>query len=161
MMGRDDAQAREAFQAVEKAGTKGFAKNDVDLANFFVATAKTLSSPGVIPSSRPLVKGPSSHEVFALLPFALKDISRLDVQDAALLLDQFVTAQPAGKFAWIAELKPVAQKYLDDCRVYLNWKSQPKPTPALDLRKRLKTRSALADEMSGLQKQPAPSTAPA
>ncbi|MDP9186943.1 MAG: serine/threonine protein kinase, partial [Verrucomicrobiota bacterium] len=57
MIGRDDAQAREAFQAVEKAGTKGFAKNDVDLANFFVATAKTLLSPGVIPSSRPLVKG--------------------------------------------------------------------------------------------------------
>ena len=158
MIGRDNAQAREAFQAVEKAGTKSFAKNDVDLANFFVATAKTLLSPGVIPSSRPLFKGPSSHEVFALLPFALKDISRLDVQDAALLLDQFVTAQPAEKFAWIAELKLVAQKYLDDCRVYLNWKSQPKPTPAPDLRKRLKTRSALADEMSGLETQRAPST---
>jgi predicted RNA-binding Zn-ribbon protein involved in translation (DUF1610 family) len=158
MIGRDDAQAREALQAVEKEGVKGFAKEDVDLANFFVATAKSLLLPNVIPSGRPSVKGPASHEAFALLPFALKDISRLDVQDAALLLDQFVNAQPAGKFAWIAELKPVAQKYLDDCRVYLNWKSLPNPTPAPDLRKLLKTRSALADEMSGLEKQRAPST---
>jgi predicted RNA-binding Zn-ribbon protein involved in translation (DUF1610 family) len=158
MIGRDDAQAREAFQAVEKEGVKGFAKEDVDLANFFNATAKSLLLPNVIPSGQPSVKGPTSHEAFALLPFALKDISRLDVQDAALLLDQFVNAQPAGKFAWIAELKPVAQKYLDDCRVYLNWKSQPNPTPAPDLRKLLKTRSALADEMSGLERQRAPST---
>src|SRR5207244_10152896 len=39
MIGRDDAQARESFKAIEKAGRKGFAKNDVDLADFFVATS--------------------------------------------------------------------------------------------------------------------------
>src|SRR5207249_11946365 len=64
-IGRDDAQTRESFQAIEKAGTKGFAKNDVDLANFFVATSKTLLSPGPVQSGQLSLKGPNSPELFA------------------------------------------------------------------------------------------------
>src|SRR6266446_4389692 len=131
MIGRDDAQARESFQAIEKAGTKGFAKNDVDLADFFVATSRTLLLPGPVQSGQLSLKGPSSPELFAFFFFALKDINQLDVQNAAQLLEQFVKTQPSGKFAWIAELKPVAQKYLDDCRFYLSWKSQPNRSRAL------------------------------
>ena len=155
MIGRDDGQAREAFQAVEKAGVKGFAREDVDLANFMVATSKTLLSPGRVQSGQLSVKGPSWPELFGLFPFALKDISQLDVQDAVPLLDQFTKAQPTGKFAWIAELKPIAQKYLDDCRFYSSWKANPasKASPASDLKKQLKTRSAISDAILGKEKQ--------
>jgi hypothetical protein len=158
MIGRDDSQAREAFQSVQNAGTKGFSKDDVDLANFFLATSKMLLAPTAIQASAVSVKGPGSPELFALFPFALKDIDQLDVQDASQLLDQFVKAQPSGKFVWIAELKPIAQKYLDDCRFYLAWKSQ-KPA-ALPDRKQLKTRSAISDAIFGKEK-PAPGGAPA
>ncbi len=157
MIGRDDGQAREAFQAVEKAGVKGFAREDVDLANFMVATSKTLLSPGRVQSGQLSVKGPSWPELFGLFPFALKDISQLDVQDAVPLLDQFTKAQPTGKFAWIAELKPIAQKYLDDCRFYLSWKAKANPAskagPASDPKKQLKTRSAISDAILGKEKQ--------
>src|SRR6266478_3339372 len=51
MIGRDDAQARESFQAVDKAGTKGFAKDDADLAGFLVATSKRMSASGSIPAA--------------------------------------------------------------------------------------------------------------
>src|SRR6266404_6542786 len=158
MIGRDDAQARESFQAIEKAGTKGFAKNDVDLADFFVATSKTLLSPGPVQSGQLSVKGASSPELFAFFSFALKDINQLDVQNAAQLLEQFVKTQPSGKFVWIAELKPIAQKYLDDCRFYLTWKANPvsKASPASDLKKQLKTRSAISDAILGKEKQVAP-----
>jgi len=157
MIGRDDGQAREAFQAVEKAGVRGFAREDVDLANFMVATSKTLLSPGRVQSGQLSVKGPSSPELFGLFPFALKDISQLDVQDAAQFLEQFVKAQPTGKFAWIAELKPIAQKYLDDCRFYLSWKNQPnRNADPATLKKRLKTRSAISDAILGKEKQVAP-----
>jgi eukaryotic-like serine/threonine-protein kinase len=160
MIGRDDAQARESFQAIEKAGTKGFAKNDVDLADSFVATSKTLLSPGPVQSGQLSVKGPGSPELFAFLSFALKDINQLDVQSAAQLLEQFVKTQPSGKFAWIAELKPIAQKYLDDCRFYLTWKSQPnRSTDAAALKKQLKTRSSISDAIVGKEKQVAPPTA--
>jgi len=140
---------------VEKAGVRGFAREDVDLANFMVATSKTLSSPGRVQSDQLSVKGPSWPELFGLFPFALKDISQLDVQDAVPLLDQFTKAQPTGKFAWIAELKPIAQKYLDDCRFYLSWKANPasKASPASDLKKQLKTRSAISDAILGKEKQ--------
>jgi eukaryotic-like serine/threonine-protein kinase len=160
MIGRDDAQARESFQAIEKAGTKGFAKNDVDLADFFVATSKTLLSPGPVQSGQLSVKGPGSPELFAFLSFALKDINQLDVQSAAQLLEQFVKTQPSGKFVWIAELKPIARKYLDDCRFYLIWKSQPnRSTDAAAFKKPLKTRSAISDAIVGKEKQVAPLTA--
>ena len=156
-IGRDDGPAREAFQAVEKAGVRGFAREDVDLANFMVATSKTLLSPGRVQSGQLSVKGPSSPELFGLFPFALKDISQLDVQDAAQFLEQFVKAQPTGKFAWIAELKPIAQKYLDDCRFYLSWKNQPnRNADPATLKKQLKTRSAISDAILGKEKQVAP-----
>jgi predicted RNA-binding Zn-ribbon protein involved in translation (DUF1610 family) len=150
MVGRDEAQTREALQAIEKAGTANFSKEDVDLANFFTGTAKSLlaprtTSPGNVKSN--------SFESFALFPVALKDIEQLDVQNAEQLLDQFVKAQPSGKFAWIAELKPLAQKYLDDCRSYLAWKSQ-SGAPPPD-KKQLKTRSAISDVAAG-KAPPAP-----
>ncbi len=162
MIGRDDAQAHDAFRAIETAGTKAFAREDVDLANFFAATSKTLLLTGPVPPTGPAVKDMASFKAFALFPFALKDINQLDVRDAAQLLEQFVKAQPAGKFAWIAELKPSAQKYLDDCRFYLNWKSQPNQSAdGATLRKQLKTRSAISDAIIGKEKQDVPSTAAA
>ncbi|HEX4639545.1 MAG TPA: protein kinase [Chthoniobacterales bacterium] len=155
MVGRDEAQKREALRAIENVGTKNFAKEDVDLANFFIATTKSLLAPGKISS----INTPNgSLESFALLPFALKDIEQLDVTDAAPLLDQFLKTKPSGKFAWISELKAIAQKYLDDCRTYLAWKSQ--PGAALPDKKQLKMRSsAIADAISA-KAAPAAASAP-
>lgn len=159
MVGRDDAQAQDAFAAVEKAGTKGFAKEDVDLASFFVATSKTLLASRSV-SIADAKKNADLFNVFALFPFALKDINQLDVQNAAALLDEFTKSQPIGKFAWIAELKPLAQKYLDDCRLYLDWKSQP-DAPAPDKKQLKIQRSAIADAVLGKVTAPPAVAAPA
>jgi eukaryotic-like serine/threonine-protein kinase len=147
IVGRDDEQARDAFAAVEKAGTKNFAREDLDQANFFVATSKKLLSSGSISVSE-AKKNANLFNIFALFPFALKDIGQLDVQNAATLLEEFTKSQPIGKFAWMAELKPVAQKYLDDCRLYLDWKSQPN-APAPDKKQLKIQRSAIADAILG------------
>ena len=162
MIGRDEAQTAEAFQAVEKTGTNGFAKEDVDLANLFVATAKTILAPGNVAAPH-AIRDSTTAEVFALFPLALKDINQLDAQDAAQLLEQFLKAQPSGKLSWIGDFKPIAQKYLDDCRFYLAWKANPaaKSAPAADLKKQLKTRSAISDAVLGKEKLVAqPVTAP-
>lgn len=150
MIARDEGQARDAFQAVEKAGTRGFGKDDADLANFFVATSKRMLTAGAVGADA--AKDANLFNAFALLPFALKDISLLDVQNAAGLLDAFVKSQPVGKFAWISELKPIAQKYLDDCHVYFAWKANPGAESAADVKKHLKTRSAIAEEITGQRK---------
>jgi hypothetical protein len=79
----------------------------------------------------------------------LKNISQLDLKNAAPLLDAFVKSQPVGKFSWISELKPIGQKYLDDCHVYFAWKANPGAESPGDVKKHLKTRSAIAEEITG------------
>ena len=54
----------------------------------------------------------------------MKDVNEADVTNALPLLKQFLDAKPAGKFAWIADLKPVAQRYLHDCELYAAWKTE-------------------------------------
>src|SRR5205807_6445374 len=116
------------------------------LANFFVATSKKILAPGPISPAEAKADA-NLFNVFALFPFALKDINQIDVRNAATLLDEFTKSQPIGRFAWIAELKPLAQKYLDDCKVYLDWKAQPGALPPD--KKQLKTRSAITDAVLG------------
>jgi hypothetical protein len=163
LIAREPPQAKKAFQDVENAGQSGFAKEDVDLAKFFVTTAKTMSMAGNIPASSAGAARADSYEAFALFLFALKDIAQTDANDAIPLLEKFGSGQPAGKFAWIADYKPLAQKYLDDCRTYAAWKSQSKAAPnsaevsgqwenLRALKKSLKTHSALSDEMNAAEK---------
>jgi hypothetical protein len=121
MIARESSQARQAFQDVQNAGTIGFGKDDEELAKFLTDTAKTMLASGKI-TMRAEDKRP-----YAMLPallFGLRNIEQSNAEDAVPWLDQAVRAQPTGKFAWMAELKPIAQKYLDDSKVYLDWKRE-------------------------------------
>jgi len=157
LIGGEQSQARQAFQEVANAGQTGFKKEDVDVANFVAATAKTMSAPGTVPAST--AERSDNFKSFGLLLSALKDISQSDVNDAGRLLEQFISAQPGGKFAWIADYKPLAQKYLDDCRLYAAWKNEPQGNdPAANLekvraiKKQLKTHSTISDQISSQEK---------
>ncbi|MEY2546196.1 MAG: eukaryotic-like serine/threonine-protein kinase [Verrucomicrobiota bacterium] len=116
---REPSQAQQVCNDVANAGERNFANEDVDLAKFFVNTAKTLTSRESVPKNFEST-GPNS---FAMLLFALKQINDRNIAEAIPLLEQFVNAQPQGKFAWVAEYRPFAQKYLDDCRSYADWKN--------------------------------------
>ena len=59
--------------------------------------------------------------------FGLKDFELKDVAQAQQHLDQFIVAQPVAPFAWIKDYKAIAQKYLDDCRLYVAWKLNQRP----------------------------------
>lgn len=157
LIGREQSQARQAFQEVENTGQIGFKKEDVNLANFFAATAKKMSAPGTVSAST--AQRSDDFKSFGLLLFALKDIAQTDINDATQLLEQFISAQPREKFTWIADYKPAAQKYLDDCRLYAAWKNQPQGNdPAANLekvraiKKQLKTHSAISDEINSQEK---------
>jgi predicted RNA-binding Zn-ribbon protein involved in translation (DUF1610 family) len=148
-IGREPSQALSAFQEVEKAGTSGFAPEDADLGKFFVSAAKILSASGSV--SKDALTTTSGAAAIAPLLYGLKDVVLIDVADAVPLLEQFVNAKPDGKFAWIADYKPLAQRYLDDCRSYATWKNESGPTVdrLAKLRAiRLKQKSALSDQLS-------------
>jgi eukaryotic-like serine/threonine-protein kinase len=157
MIARDQPQAQQAFQEVDKAGSAGFAKDDVDLGKFFATTAKTMLTPGVVTPTGAGAVTAKNFQVFALFLFALKDIAQSDANDAIALLEQFLAKEPQGKFAWIAEYKPLAQKYFDDCQLYLAWKSRPASSKnaaeLAALKKKLKTHSAISDEINAEEKK--------
>ena len=130
-----------------------------------MGTAKTMNSTGV---GDPGYKARSDNfESFALLLFALKDIGQANTNGAIGLLEKFMAAEPVGRDAWIAEYKPVAQKYLDDCRLYAAYRSEAAKlgeSPARldklrELKKKLKTQSAMSDEISAEEKSLAPRVA--
>ena len=145
MIARENSQARQAFQDVQNAGAIGFAPEDADLAKFCTDTAKSLLASGAIPVRVSDTNAPAYNALAALL-FGLRNIEQGDATGAAAWLEQTVKAKPGGKFVWIADLKPIAQKYLDDCRVYIDWKKGADATDPDSRRKHLENTRAIVQQ---------------
>jgi hypothetical protein len=122
LIGREYTQATQAFQDVQNAGMNGFAKEDAELANYFVSTSKIMASATQIRGDTPL--NPNNQEALSYFAYALKNISLKNFADAIVLLEKFEAAKPTGKYAWIVDYKGLAQKYLDDCKLYASWKKE-------------------------------------
>lgn len=165
MIGREDSQARQAFQDVQNAGTVGFVKEDADVAKFLLDTAKSMLQPGRI-ASHDVDPNAPPYTAFAALLYGLRDLEQADASDAAGWLEVAVHAQPTGRFAWIGDLKPLAQKYLDDCKLYLDWKKEAdnakdpaavgrhlENTRAIVNQKKFKTRTAISEEVYSEEKR--------
>src|SRR5438309_2293622 len=151
IVARDKKQTHDAFQDVERAGVNGFAVEDVDLAKTLLGMARTMNASGTVPASVARNARIETADAFGLFLFGLKDVEMLDANDATQLLERFIAVQPAGKFAWINEFKPLAQKYLDDVRLYAEWKTT-KSGSAPELRKKLKTRGAILEALNSYGK---------
>jgi len=156
--------ARDTFQQIERAGAFSSEKADSELARFFLETSRTLASAGPIRAGAIAEPDPKSVHAFAPFLFAIKDWQLSEFAEAAALLDRFMTVQPAGDLAWINDYKPLAQKYLNDARLYTEWKQSPQTaTSASDLRQaaetlkalqgKLQTRGALADHLRDEEKR--------
>ena len=124
-------KAREYFQAEEKSGLYSSARGDRPLADFFVATSKLLSAPEPI-SAETGTRDVAGARTFGDLLFAFQDIDRRDFTNAAVFLEQVVAAQPGSPYLWVADYKPLAQKYLNDLRAYNAWKSEAKTDGSAD-----------------------------
>jgi hypothetical protein len=65
------------------------------------------------PNLAPLFNN-NNHEAIALLAFGLKCWDMKKFPEALVFFRQFQLARPAGKYAWIARLKPVASRLQDE-----------------------------------------------
>ncbi len=122
LVARDYKQSTDAFQEIVKAGTTGFVHDEQALANFFVNSAKLMAGNAAIPPDVSL--NPSNYEALSYFAYALKNISLKDANKAIPLLEKFLNAKPADKFAWIGDYKELARKYLHDCQLYVEWKKE-------------------------------------
>jgi eukaryotic-like serine/threonine-protein kinase len=155
LLNQQPDRAREFFQAEEKSGLFTSSRGDRPLPEFFIETAKKLGASGSIPANAGNDKSDSA--AFGNLLFGFKDFDQGDFANAAVFLEQFVAAQPRATFSWIADYKPLAQKYLDDLRLYKSWKNESKIGNATELRKsvtdlraiepRLQTRGRLSEQI--------------
>ncbi|HEY4285072.1 MAG TPA: protein kinase [Chthoniobacterales bacterium] len=164
MIARENSQARQALQDVQNAKMTGFSNDDSELAKFLIETSKTLLVPGKI-SATDATKNTQPYAAFAALLFGLRDMEQADAADAAVWLEQAAHSSPTGRFAWIGELKPIAQKYLDDCKLYLEWKKEGdaatdpaaiarhlENTRAIVNQKKFKTRTGISEEVYAEEK---------
>ena len=119
---QNSSQAKQAFQEIINAGDKDFSAEDKPVAEFLLSTARMMTAPGKAPPD--LKFNPENYQAFGYLVAALKNIDQTNAADAIPLLEQFLKAKPAGKDAWVGEFRSLAQKYLEDCKLYLDWKTE-------------------------------------
>jgi eukaryotic-like serine/threonine-protein kinase len=125
LLNRQPDKARGYFQAEEKSAAISSARGDRALAESLVETGKLLGTSESIPVNTD-VREEDGAQTFSTLLFAFKDFDRGDFAAALVFLEQFIAAQPRSPYAWIADYKPLAQKYLDDLRIYDAWKNESK-----------------------------------
>ena len=149
------AEADAAFTKITDRGLFSAKPADEKLATFFLGTARQMTGPA------PLAPGAASglekvnHEALAPLLFGVKDWQLGRIDDAVALLRQFRQTTPAGRDAWIGELKPVATDLIEEFTAFqmaadrLKAAKSPSETKAaLDELKKLK--GALAERAKDL-----------
>ena len=161
LIARDGSDAQRAFRDVANAGDAAFAGGEKNIGHTIVGVANALVASGPMSAASLLATG-RGPEIFGVLLGAMKDLAQNDITDAIPLLERFMAAQPESKFAWVSEYKPLAQKYLDDCRVYASWKSTSgagvSPSDRLETARRAKNQlkirsSSISDEINAAEKR--------
>ncbi|MDQ6624283.1 MAG: protein kinase, partial [Verrucomicrobiota bacterium] len=154
--------ARAAFQEMERAGPSSLTTSNPALATFFSDNAKALAAPGPIRGGSDVdAKGVSA---FALFLDGVKDWQLREFDEAAGFFRRFLETEVPNELKWIADYKPLAQKYLDDHALYAQWRALPnrlssaaEARTALEkiraLEQRVQTRGALVDAFKDDEKR--------
>ncbi len=110
----DPAAAKAPFQAaVDRPQFKS--KGEEEKIDFFLRElAREMASPAPIPANATSGLDRTSHEAFAIFAYGVKDWSLAKTDDAGKLLRDFRNTSPAGKSAWISDLKALATNLLEE-----------------------------------------------
>ena len=118
LFGGHRSMAQAAFGRLSQLGVYSDAPEDRTLANFFVSVGRTASSTGPFPLSQAAQYNRGNCEAVGLLIGGLDDWELSDFEDACELFRDFVSSDPKPPYDWIAQYKPLAQKYVADYDAY-------------------------------------------
>jgi len=118
LLGGNLAAAQIAFGKMSEAGLYSDAPEDRALANFFVEMGRIGSTSEPVPQAAGTQYNPENCESIGLLICALDDWEQAHYEDASALFHDFVVADPKPPYDWIAQYRPLAQKYVADYDAY-------------------------------------------
>jgi len=110
----NDADAREWFRVVGQRSHYSNKKEDSTLVNFFAKAGASMAGTEPVSVSEGNGYALDSAEALAPFLFALKDWSLGKFGDAGSLLGLYLVCTPQEPDGWVADYKPIAQKYADD-----------------------------------------------
>jgi hypothetical protein len=110
--------ARDWFKVVGERSHFSNDPSDSTLVNFFSKVGGSMASATPISAGAANGFAPDSIEAFAPFLFALKDWALGKFTDSGKLLATYLGSDPKDPFQWVAEYKPIAQKYADDEAAY-------------------------------------------
>ena len=105
--------ARDWFKVVQQHGHFSTDPSDTMLVNLFTSVAGSIAGGGPIPPGQGDRYRLDSAEAIVPFLFALKDWSLGRFGDSGRLFALYLSASPVDPFGWIADYKPIAQKYAD------------------------------------------------
>ncbi len=118
LLGGDLKTAGTVFNGIANAGPYSKDPSDLPLAQFLVDLGLLVADEKAILKTAAKIYDKNGFEAFALLTLGLKDWNLGVFDDAAVLLEEYTTAEPKPPHDWIANYKPVARRYLQDYRAY-------------------------------------------
>ena len=114
----NQSDARDWFKVVQERSHFSNDPSDSMLVNFFSKVGTTMQTGGPVTVSEGNKYALDSAEALAPLLFAFKDWSLSRFDDAGRLLGLYLASTPKEPFEWVADYKPIAQKYADDEAAY-------------------------------------------
>lgn len=90
---------------------------ELQLANFFLEAGRLMRDNEVMRSSIVSMYSPDNFEAYLLFLFGLKNWRLDEFEDAHALFRAFLDANPDAPYEWIAEFKPVAERFVEDAEL--------------------------------------------
>jgi len=118
LLQENEPDARGWFKVVAERSQFSNEASDSALVTFFSKVGAAMASGSPIPASDGSHYASDSFEALAPLLFALKDWSLGKFDDAGELLAPYLASTPQQPFQWVADYKPIAQKYADNAAAY-------------------------------------------
>jgi len=129
------ADANAAFSKVENRGLYSKKDADRELARFFVEVGRRMQGDAPIDPDEVKVSDTASYQAVAPLFYGLKNWQVGRFEDSVKFLRQFRESAPAGKDAWVADLKPIADDRLNQYTAYEKAVNQTKAAKTLEQKK--------------------------
>lgn len=118
LLGGHGKDAQTIYSKLEELGMYSNEPEDRVLANFFVSAAHDVASAKPVPADAAGDFTSGGSASLGLLILAVDDWEQSQFDDANALFQQFLAAEPKAPYGWIADYKPLAQKYAADYDAY-------------------------------------------